>query len=192
MNRERGFTLIEMMVAMLIFSLVIVAVSDVLTSTSRSFGDRRLEADAQRGRRTVMQVFERTLRQAGLNPLGAPGFGIQNALSDQLTFTSDTNLSGTVNPGEQMTYRFDPATSTLRRFDKDGSSGASDVVGSGFQSVDFHYLDASGHDLGVPHTDAATLAQIRTIDVDLTTQGTHADGSTFTRKTTLVLNCPNL
>lgn len=195
MKNSRGFTLIELLVAMAIFALISAALSSVLISTSHSFSDRRAEAGTQLERRTATVALTRTLRQAGLNPFGVAGFGIQDAASDRVTVSADNNLNGIfeVSKGEQVTFYYDSGKHQLLRFAGNTISGSSGVVATGISNLSFAYLDASGNQISpLPGTDATKLGQVRTIVVNLTTQGTHIDGSGFTRTTSLTIACPNL
>lgn len=188
-----GFTLVEVLVAIGIFAVLSTAIVSSLTTTSRSFTDRRVESEAQQDRRTASYILTRNLREVGLDPHGSANAGIEQALADRITFSMDNNLNGTLDAGEQMTFIFDAANGTLTRLPGDGTVGPGGVVASSLSAVTFRYLAADGTDLGVPDKDAALLADIRSIAVDLTTEATRVGGvENFKRSMNLRIACKNL
>jgi prepilin-type N-terminal cleavage/methylation domain-containing protein len=194
MNKRHagGFTLIELLVAMAIFSIISLTISIGLMSSSRSFVDRRTESNVQMDRRAVAYALERGLRSAGLDPLETSGAGIDQAFANQVTISNDLNLNGTLDAGEQTTFRFDAIAKTLRRLPGDGTVGPGPIVAGNLAQVTFRYLDANGDDLGVPGTAANLRDEIRTIEVNLIADGVKADADIFTRPLRLLIPCPNL
>ena len=193
MNRgQGGFTLVEMLVAMAIFSIISVTIAMGLMSSSRAFVDRRTEANVQVDRRTVADALERSLRSAGLDPRGTAGAGIDQALPSRVTISTDFNLNGVLDAGEQVTYDFNAAARTLRRLPGNGAAGGGAVVAGNLAQVTFRYLDANGTDLGVPGLDPNQLDQIRSVEVTLITTGVKADANIMTRPLRLLIPCPNL
>lgn len=191
--RSDGFSLVEVMVAMAIFAVLSSAIVSSITTSTRAFVDRRIEAEAQQDRRTVNYVLARTLREAGLDPLDKAGTGIEQALANRLTFSADYNLNGVLDANERMTFVFDPVKKNLARFPGNGSSGSGTVVAGNLTEVTFSYFDSSGNNLGAPDKDAAKLADIRSITVNITTEGKRiSNGKTFNPTTRLFISCKNL
>lgn len=188
-----GFTLVEVLIALGIFSIVSAAIGSALTATIRSFSDRRIEAEAQQDRRTVHYVLARTLRSAGLDPQGTGNFGIEQALADRVTFSMDANLNGALDAGEQMTFVFDPANGSLTRLPGDGTLGPGSVVASGLSEVTFSYRTADDSDLGEPDKDADLLEEIRSIRVRIVAEVQRVGAkAAVERPVDLVIACLNL
>lgn len=188
-----GFTLVEVLVAMGIFAVLSTAIVSSLTSTSRSFADRRMESETQQDRRTVARVLTRTLREVGLDPHGTANAGIERALANRITFSRDMNFNATIDAGEQVTYVFVAADGTLVSRPGNTTVGAGSVIASSLSNVTFTYLDANNNDLGVPDIDPTLLNAIRSIRIDITTVGSRVGGvDDVERQMTLRVACRNL
>ena len=188
-----GFTLVEVLVAMGIFAVLSTAIVSSLTSTSRSFADRRIESETQQDRRTVARVLNRTLREAGLDPHGTANAGIERALANRITFSRDMNFNEIIDAGEQVTYVFVAADGTLVSRPGNTTVGPGSVIAGSLSNVTFTYLDANNNDLGVPDADPALLGAIRSISIDITTVGSRVGGvDDVERQMTLRVACRNL
>lgn len=188
-----GFTLVEVLVAIGIFAVLSTAIVSSLTSTSRSFADRRLESELQQDRRTIAQVLTRTLREAGLDPHGTANAGIERALANRITFSRDSNLNQVIDAGEQITYVFNAADGTLTSRPGNTTTGAGSVIARSLSNVTFTYLGADNNDLGVPDADPALLGAIRSITINIATVGAKVGGvGDVQRPMTLRVACRNL
>lgn len=193
LNHAAGFTLVEVLVAMGIFAILSTAIMSSLTSTTQSFANRRVEAEAQQDRRTVNTVLSRILREAGLDPLGTANAGIERAQANRITFSRDTNLNGAIDAGEQMTFVFDAANNALVRRNGNTTTGAGSTIATSLSEVTFSYLDADGTPLAMPDADPTLLSQIRSIRVRITTEGTRVGGAdNAERSMDLRIACKNL
>jgi type IV pilus assembly protein PilW len=123
----RGFTIVELLVAMVIVGLVMGAIYSVFISSNRSYHTQDRVADAQQGLRLGLDFMVRDIRMAGLNPRGGDSFGIEEATATRIRFTADTDWStwdsddGSPDTStERVTYEFlntdpDPNNWILRR-----------------------------------------------------------------------------
>lgn len=88
-NRQKGFTLIELMVAMAISGMLMAVVAMAYTGQSRSNNAVQDMASLQQDMRSALQLMAREIRMAGYDPTGKAGAGISLATSTNLQFTQD-------------------------------------------------------------------------------------------------------
>lgn len=213
-SRIRGFTIVELLVAMVIAGLVLASIYAVFTSSNRSYHTQDRVVDTQQGLRVGVDFMVRDIRMAGLDPEDTGLFTIEQAAGNLIQFVSDLNMDGIVDEDfrERIFYQF--AGGELRRCNiRDGVtffqfvSNASpppdriadqaqcDSLIEGVNALTFQYLDASGQDLLTLHGDpipALNLIEIRTVVITMQTQGTDAEGGTFDRTLSTRVICRNL
>lgn len=88
-RHSSGVTLIELMVAMTVFSLVIAGVCFAYQAQLRSYSTQREIVDMQQNLRAAMYLMTRELKLAGLDPTGKAGAGILTANVNTITFSMD-------------------------------------------------------------------------------------------------------
>ena len=179
-NRQRGFTVIEVMLATVIASALVTAVYQTFHSQQRSYLMQSGTAAMQQNLRGGMYLMNRELRSAGYNPMktmtnyvsfvtGFPApnnqFAINYATDHSIVaFTLDTNGNGVIDPSsnEQIAYRFNTATKTLERFNATQPIAANkwEVVATNIDAVYFAYFDQN-------NTLTTNPANIRQIEVSL-------------------------
>ena len=71
-----GFTLVEMLVALVVALVIIGAAYSTYVAQQRHFGNERLVMRTQQNLRGALLVFEQELRMAGYDPEDAGGFGL--------------------------------------------------------------------------------------------------------------------
>lgn len=71
--RATGFTLVELMIAMLLGLVVVLGVGSVFISSQRVYATTRALADAQDSARVAFDLLARDIRHAGLTACGNPG-----------------------------------------------------------------------------------------------------------------------
>ena len=117
-DREAGFTIVEMLVAIVVFSAVMALSMPVLLTTSRSVDTTKAINDANEEARLALNRMSRELRQASeitgatvftTGPYAGTGY------VSSLTFGVDFNGNGTIDPNavdaEVLTYQFAPDAS---------------------------------------------------------------------------------
>jgi type IV pilus assembly protein PilW len=156
---QNGFTIIELMVAVAISSVVIAAVYQTFQSQQRSYTMQNEAAAMEQNLRGGLYLLTKELRSAGYNPqqetndnfrfvtsFPAPDnlFAVDYA-KDHFTvaFTLDTDGSGAIesNRNEQIAYKFDKDTQTLQRFNDTQADITKkwEVVASNIDAVYFTY-----------------------------------------------------
>lgn len=138
---QKGFTLVELLVAMAISIIVMAAVYSTYRSQQQSYIVQDQVAAAQQNLRAAMYVMTKDIRMAGFDPTQSGGFGIANAEAGTITFTSDNGTdsgeygSGAVDTGEMITYSL--SGKNLVRNGNDGSGNQ--VVAENIEALGFAY-----------------------------------------------------
>jgi type IV pilus assembly protein PilW len=191
---EQGFTLVELLAAMVIAAIVMSAIYSVYASQQKSYMTQEQVAAMHQNLRTAMYYMEKEIRMAGCDPSGSAGAGIVTANANLIRFTEDIRGKDdtdppdgdTGDPNEDITY-------SLADGDGDGDLDlvrdtqalnviAERVIAENISSLNFTYLDADGNTTG-------TLAEIRFVQISLTA-ATENDGSNSTLTTRI--HCRNL
>ena len=87
--RQKGFTLIELMVAMAMSGMLMAVVAMAYTGQSRSNTTVQDVSSLQQDMRSALQLMAREIRMAGYDPTGKAGAGISLATSTNFQFTQD-------------------------------------------------------------------------------------------------------
>lgn len=152
LHRNDGFTLIELMVAMVIGSMLIAAMVSLHSSQSRLSSAQQQLTEMQQTARAAMYYMVRDIRHAGLDPRETAGAGFDvnfagsQMLSNQIAFSMDDDENGTIDavPNEQIAYRLNG--SRLEKL----IGGAWNLVADSIEALNFVYLDAAGTSTTVP------------------------------------------
>ena len=79
-DNKKGFTLIELMVAMAISTLVMAAIYSTYRSQLRSHVTQQAMVEMQQNARAAMFIMEREIKMAGFDPDDSAGAGITDAV----------------------------------------------------------------------------------------------------------------
>ncbi|MEA2014583.1 MAG: prepilin-type N-terminal cleavage/methylation domain-containing protein [Thermodesulfobacteriota bacterium] len=168
-TKDDGFTIIELLIAMVVGLVLLGAMYSVFTMHNKIFNTQEQIAEMQQNARAAMDIMTREIRMAGYDPLGSAGAGIISAASDSLNFTLDTtgtadSPDGDINDSnENITYSL-YTTSGIQKLGRKSTAAASNQpVAEHVQSLAFQYRDANG-------ATTATPANVRRIQVTLTVQ----------------------
>jgi type IV pilus assembly protein PilW len=155
MKKEKGFTLVELMVTVFVAGIVMAGVYSAYYSQQKSYTAQEQMAEMQQNLRAAMYFMAKEIRMAGCNPTGmADEAGFRSIASDSVHFTMDVRGHDLGEPSDQDTNdENEDITYSLADWDGDGDS---DLVrdaqdGNGNQPVaenidvlEFIYLDAGG------------------------------------------------
>ena len=178
---QKGFTLIELMIALVLGAIVIGAIYSTYIVQQRSYTVQETVAEMQQNIRAAMMVMARDIRMAGYDPDGTGNFSITAASSDRLRFTVDLNENGSVDGNETITYGF----STANDGNADGIADAGSAplgkctvfpigppgfqpIAGNIQAIEFQYLDVAG-------AVTATTADIRAVQVSILARASRPD-----------------
>jgi type IV pilus assembly protein PilW len=182
---NQGFTMIELMIAMVVSLLALAAIYSTFMAQHRSYQIQSETADMQQNIRAAMYYMQREIRMAGSDPMTVGGIGITLANNNKITFTEDVN-SGlpatapdglTTGTGENITY--DLNGTNLRRTDNTIVPATPQIVAQNIDAIDFVYLDGSSPPVvlnpgplpnSVPN---ANLNQIRSVQITVIARTDH-------------------
>jgi len=169
---EKGFTLVELLVAILASLVVLGAIAATFILQDRSYDHEAQVVDMQENARAGMHVMMQQLRMAGYDPTGAAGAGLVAAGPDSIQFTMDLNESGVIGDeitgeaDEDITFALD---TTDLQLTMDNQPLAENIPPNGLA---FTYFDNNDNELtptGTPALLSATdLALVTRITIQLT------------------------
>ncbi|MDY0044587.1 MAG: prepilin-type N-terminal cleavage/methylation domain-containing protein, partial [Syntrophales bacterium] len=152
-NRESGFTLLELVIAMALGLVILGAMYSVFTVHQKTFRLQEHIAEMQQNARAAMDMISREIKLAGYNPSNAAFAGISYNAS-YLQLKADLNRDGIIyGAHENVIYGFDAANGRITR---DTGYGAEPMVDN-VHSFTFEYLDKNGY----PATMTGEIRQMR-------------------------------
>jgi type IV pilus assembly protein PilW len=167
---NQGFTLTELLVAMVISGIVAAGIYSTFYSQQKSYMTQEQVAAMQQNLRGAMHILGREIRMAGYDPTGWAPTGIQTADLNSIRFTLDiTDDSGTGDPDGDTGDPSEDITYALVDLDGDGDTDLvrNDVNGGGnhqiaenIDALNFVYLDKDGNP-------TATLSEIRAVQASV-------------------------
>ncbi len=127
-NNKKGFTLVELMIAMVISAIVMTSVYSVYSAQQRSYIVQEGVAAMHQNLRAAMYFMEREIRMAGCDPTGAANAGIQtDSTATLIHFTEDFRGKDTGDPPDGDTGDPDEDISYFLA-DADGDGQVDDLV----------------------------------------------------------------
>lgn len=179
-TRDRGFTLAELLAAMAVGALVLVAAGFAFQVAGGTLTRGSNQAEAQQNARWALERMAQEIRGAGYNPTAVPPNYSFTALTaptqTSLILQSDFNGNGVLDPpgncdpsapSERVSYRL--VGTELRRATDPPTNSCEAVVVGGVQQLAFAYLDMSGAQLPFPISTAAE-ASVRSVRITVTLQ----------------------
>ncbi len=207
--RDRGFTLVELLVTMVVSSIIMAAIYSVYAGLTRSYTTQNVAADAQQAVRATIDFMAEDIMMAGLldyqeDYLNVPE--ISTAGSEIMTFTADRNMDGDTNDDfEDLTYRLDGTE--LKQ--KDNNSGIEETFIDNVFNFEFRYFRENGTDtptnndlingkdliIGHGYVDPilvnTELADIRTVEIIIVVEEPAGMGGPVQRTYTTRVRCRN-
>jgi prepilin-type N-terminal cleavage/methylation domain-containing protein len=171
-ENKGGFTAVEMLVALGIVSILLLAINSVFALTKRAMVTNEVAVEVMQALRTSMDFMEQDIRMAGLDRFGLAGAGVEVATATNFRFTSDRNMDDDIDDAdlERITYSYDSANKRLRQCLYEGTGADSwETVAENVDNVQFTFLDAAEIMLPTP-VGAADRPEIRTVIVTMTVQ----------------------
>jgi type IV pilus assembly protein PilW len=189
LTMNMAFTLVELLVALAVASIFILASLSIANMSIRTYGDQERVSDAQQSVRAAMDLMVRDIRMAGYDPMAvshgpSKGIGILAAAATKFQFSSDLNADRHDSGGiENLTYFYDAETKRLRQ--KEGGKAYPQTFIEDVSALNFSYFDAHGDP-------AEDLTEIVVVAVTLTVQNSYQKGGSFERTLSTRINCRNL
>jgi type IV pilus assembly protein PilW len=169
-----GFTLIELMIAMVIGSIMMVAVVSAYQIQVGSKNTQEALTDMNTTARAALEIMTKELSTAGCDPNNTGVAGIVNAAANDLTVSMDIgNTAGNSfradglidGPNEQIRY----AVNAQGNLGRDRLDGAGlQPLARNVDALDFVYLDGNTPPNVIPSpVAAANLENIRSIEITM-------------------------
>jgi prepilin-type N-terminal cleavage/methylation domain-containing protein len=197
-RRDRGFSLVELLVGLAVFSIIGLILMHQLNIGSRINTKQNAIARAQQGARAARLIISQDIRLAGLDPRRTFRFGFEEASASKFRVTADFDSDGVIDDSgaERVTYAIRAANRDLQKILYEGQGPGIEVSAPLLNQIDpanssFTYLDAAGNNLGDP-VPAASLENIRTVVVTLAVEASAGQAGTVTRNSTGQVMCRNL
>ncbi|MFO7784801.1 MAG: PilW family protein [Thermodesulfobacteriota bacterium] len=170
--REQGFTLTELLVAMVLAGIVTASLYSAHLTQQRAYKTTEDVTGVQQNLRSAMYFVEKDLRMAGYDPRekGLFGFeGINSYSQDHVKFSLDQNENGAKDDSnDYIQYEFNAADNTLRRKVGVDPSSSFQPIASDISGVNFVFFTASGVTTAIP-------SEIKSVDI--TIQGSRGEHS---------------
>jgi len=166
MEHEKGFSLVELLVSMIVGSLVLGLVCSTFLFEQKTYDVQGQITDMIQSARATMDLMTREIRMAGYDPAEANFTGVPYSTT-QLKVFADLNGDGdTSDPQESITYVYDSYNHQISRTSVvlDNSTPPAPItanfpLATEVEAFDFVYLDEDGSST----TSAADIRQIQII-----------------------------
>ena len=200
-KRQAGFTLVELLIAMLLAGVITGALYSVYVATLDSHGRQDAIVRTEMNVRAALDFMSRELRMAGYDPEGSGDFGFEEAQQTQVTFRYDADQDGWLSDNEVIAFVF--SNGEVQRGFRGGSLQA---VATDIETLEFMYLDASGDPLPFlvrvdethpDYDDYLELrdtfnAQVRAVEITIRGGSEHRGRALPFREMTMLVRCRNM
>lgn len=150
---EKGFTLVELLVAMSVGIIALAAFYGVFTIQNKRFNVEEQIVEMQQNVRAGIETMTMDVRMAGYDPAGVANFSGITVSSTQLELKSDLDGDGSIAGAEDIIYKFDSGNMRITR----NIGGGDQPFMENVQAFTFEYLDSSGN----ATTTSSMVRQIR-------------------------------
>jgi len=146
-----GFTLVELLVALVVGTVVLGVTISIYIMQQRTFRRQNMIVSTQQNIRSAFMLMETELRMAGYDPDLTDSFGMTDITLDAggngtLTFTADNGSggsadNGTVDPDETISYALYDAASTIgnRDLGRTVGAGPTELLAEGIEALGFAF-----------------------------------------------------
>jgi len=178
-NKESGFTLVELLIAMTIGLIILTALSSTFLMQRKIYDIQEQVVEMVQNARAAMDMMTREIRMAGYDPTGA-GFDGITYDADQLQIQANIdddediiNTDGSYDDNENITYAYyDENSAYPYQIKRKTGNGNFVSFAENIEAFTFDYLEADGV---TKVTTTADNDKIRQIKVTITARTTKPD-----------------
>jgi len=158
-NSSKGFTLIELMVALAATSILAACIYATYITQLKSHTTQKQVVEMQQNLRAAMQLIEREVRMAGYDPRRTANAGVTTMLGNTLTFDMDLTEDGDVtDANEQVSYALATDAAGNQFLGRNASDGNGlQPLAVNIDAFNFVYLDNTA----TPTTDPLRVRSIQ-------------------------------
>lgn len=162
-NGNKGFTLIELMITMVISSIIMAGIYAIYNAQSTARRNQKIAVDMMQNLRAGVYFMEREIRVAGFDPMQTANAGITIANATDIQFTLDDDQDGNVDTaaGANEQIRYSLAGDILQR--QNGGGGFNDLAYN-IDALQFFYFDNTG-------VQTTNLSAITTVQIAMVARG---------------------
>jgi len=161
MRKDRGFSLLELMVAMAIASILMAGIYTFYQSQLKSHVTQLAMVDMQQDARVAMYMMTREIRMAGCDPQNNTGAAFRIANAAEIAFDSDEDGNGAIDESlERFYYALQTGNLVRGSWEDDLTPANLNLVALNIDALNFVYLDGAG-------SVTANLADIRSVQITL-------------------------
>ncbi len=152
---EAGLTLIELLIAMAIGTIILAAGVSLYAGMTKSYTTESVRASAQQDVRGALNLMVKDIRMAGLDPMGTVGSGFIVTEDSDMEFTADLDFDGSLTAGNNERIRyFLNGNRLMQRLDDDAVTD--EALLDNVSALNFTYIFEDG--ATTPSTVVITLA----------------------------------
>lgn len=181
-NNQKGFTLIEMMMALVIGAMITAATYATYSSQQKAYQTQDQVAEMQQNLRAAFYLIIEEIQMAGYDPEDSGNFSVTSAMTGRIQFETDKDEDGILDSNETidlgLSPTFDANGDGIPDADSDGDgvpdpvdigiqtggAGGFQDIAENIQAVEFSYLDSAGTNLAIPPPD---LSAIRSVQITI-------------------------
>lgn len=175
---DAGFTLIELMIAAAIFSIILGAAGAVFTSNVKSYKSQEITLELNQELRAALNIMTTEIRMAGYDPNGdgtvSPGITVDSDVDDAdviyasgdhaIRFTMDLDGdAGLGDEAEDVNYFVDDDGELIRRINDGTGNYEESTIGENISDLTFTYYDVDNNVI-------TSSGNVRSVDISLTGQ----------------------
>ncbi len=163
LNKNKGFTLVEFLIAAALAAIVIFGTFTYYLSQQNLNNAQSRKSQLERSLRLAMDVMIEDIRKAGYDPDSSGLFGLTISEASKIAYTLDEDSDGVVDDGEEYRFKLDGAVLVYIRDANEGEPDSNftwqsvNVSPVEFNSLQFAYSDTSQPPDGVVDTVDITL-----------------------------------
>jgi type IV pilus assembly protein PilW len=145
-THQKGFSLIELMVAMAIVSVLMAGIYTFYHNQVKNHVTQQVLVDMQQDARVGMYMMTREIRMAGCDPQRSTGATIRLANAAQIAFDSDQDGDGSIAADERLYYGLSNGNIVRGGWDESNPSTTLNLnpVALNIDALNFVYLDNAG------------------------------------------------